>query len=418
MASLLSPTLDVDARAEIDSTTTGSSPKVAGLVYCAVDRQGEIIFSHASGETGLGSKTPMTLDTTFWIASCTKLITSIACMQLVEQGRLALDDVEQVESLAPELKAVQVLERADGGFRLVPKNRGITLRMLLNHTSGFGYAFEDTKLCDWARPVGLDDFSGVESDVLHRPLVNQPGTCFQYGVGVDWAGVLVERVMSITLEDYFQKHILHPLGIENITFFPTAEMKENMAHMHQRQSDGTLSVTDHLYRYPLLSGSEAKKFCMGGAGCFGKPIEYCQLIATLLNDGTSPKTGACIFKPSTVQEMFTDQIPDVPRYCNEYTPSAKPHLANPCPIFPCADDLTEGWGLSFSLSHRKSSTGRAAGSAFWEGLANLFWFADRENGVGGIIASQILPYGDAKVLECSDAVEGMIYKGLDSGNSI
>lgn len=91
--------------------------------------------------------------------------------------------------------------------------------------------------------------------------------------------------------------------------------------------------------------------------------------------------------------MFTDQIPDQPRYCNEYTPSAKPLLANPCPLVPCEDNLTEGWGLSFSLSHGNSITGRAAGSGSWEGLANLFWFADRENGVGAIIASQILPYG-------------------------
>ncbi|GLA60359.1 hypothetical protein AtubIFM54640_000810 [Aspergillus tubingensis] len=83
----------------------------------------------------------------------------------------------------------------------------------------------------------------------------------------------------------------------------------------------------------------------------------------------------------------------MPRYCNEYTPSGKPELANPCPLIPCSEDLTEGWGLSFSLSHTERPTGRAAGSGSWEGLANLFWFADRTNGIGGIIASQILPYG-------------------------
>ncbi|KAH8431070.1 uncharacterized protein LDX57_008732 [Aspergillus melleus] len=110
--------------------------------------------------------------------------------------------------------------------------------------------------------------------------------------------------------------------------------------------------------------------------------------------------------------MFTDQIPDKPRYSNEYTPSAKPLLANPCPLVPCADDLTEGWGLSFSLSYQKSITGRAAGSGSWEGLANLFWFADRKNGVGGIIASQILPYGDLKVLDTNDTVEKMMYDEL------
>ncbi|PYH85844.1 beta-lactamase family protein [Aspergillus uvarum CBS 121591] len=364
------------------------------LVYAAVDRTGAIIFSHASGKTGLGQEDPMTLDTVFYMTFCTKLLTSIACMQLVEQGKLALDDSDQLQSLASELRDVQ----------MVAKERRLTLRMLLNHPSGFGYAFEDLKLLEWSRPVGLDDFSGNTHDVLHRPLVNQPGTKFQYG-----------RVTGISLEEYFQAFILRPLGVENITFCPTDDMKANPAYMHQRAKDGSLSVTDHLYRYPLLPCSPeegGKRCCMGGAGCFGKPVEYCRIIATLLNDGTSPNTGTKLLQPGTVQEMFTDQIPTMPRYCNEYTPSGKPLLANPCPLVPCADDLTEGWGLSFALSHTKSSTGRAAGSGSWEGLPSLFWFADRENGVGGIIASQILPYGDLEVLGCSERVESIIYEHM------
>ena len=123
------------ARAEMDTLTCDPSPKIPGLVYAAVDRTGEIIFSHASGKTGLGQEEPMTLDTIFYMASCTKLLTSIACMQLVEQGKLALDDSDQLESLAPELRDVEVLERgADGGIKMVAKERRLTLRMLLNHT--------------------------------------------------------------------------------------------------------------------------------------------------------------------------------------------------------------------------------------------------------------------------------------------
>lgn len=91
--------------------------------------------------------------------------------------------------------------------------------------------------------------------------------------------------------------------------------------------------------------------------------------------------------------MFTDQIPNLPRDCNEYLPSAIPELANPCPLIPMPEGLTEGWGLTFSLSHRETPWGRSAGSASWEGLPNLFWFADRQNGVGGIIATQIMPFG-------------------------
>ena len=144
--------------------------------------------------------------------------------------------------------------------------------------AGFGYAFEDLKLLEWSRPVGIDDFSGFVDDVLHVPLVNQPGTKFQYGVGLDWVGTIVERVSGFSLEDYFQMYILKPLGINDIAFFPSAKMKSNMAYMHCRAKDGSLNIRDHLYRRPLATNGQRddreKPFCMGGAGCFGKPMEY------------------------------------------------------------------------------------------------------------------------------------------------
>jgi CubicO group peptidase (beta-lactamase class C family) len=135
MTRKLSADAEAAARSVLDSVTSEPSPCIPGVVYCAVDKHGEIIFSHASGKIGLTEKTEMSTDSIFWMASCTKLITSIACMQLVEQGKLSLDDADQIISLAPELGKVQVLERdGENGFRFVPKERKITLRMLLNHT--------------------------------------------------------------------------------------------------------------------------------------------------------------------------------------------------------------------------------------------------------------------------------------------
>ena len=84
----------------IDAATS-EEDGIPGVVYCAVNKNGDLIFEHASGKVGAGRKEPMTMDSVFWIASCTKMITGIACMQLVEQGKLALDDVDMVEKLAP-----------------------------------------------------------------------------------------------------------------------------------------------------------------------------------------------------------------------------------------------------------------------------------------------------------------------------
>lgn len=119
-----------ELKSQIDAVT--SDPEGApGVVFAAVNKNGDIMFEHASGKTGVGKSEEMTMDSVFWIASCTKMITGIACMQLVEQGTLELDSVESVEKLCPELKKVKVLEE---GGKLVDKKQGITLRMLLSHT--------------------------------------------------------------------------------------------------------------------------------------------------------------------------------------------------------------------------------------------------------------------------------------------
>ncbi|KAH8130094.1 beta-lactamase family protein [Trichoderma asperelloides] len=424
----------------IDEYTGGEERKIPGLVYIGFRRAGDPIIEHYSGTTGISSAKPMSQETIFWVASFTKIATSIACMQLVEKGFLDLDSTEQLEAICPELQAIKVLNtRQDGTFELVEKTRKISLRMLLNHTgmsninttkkspahghlAGFGYAFEDARLAQYGRPIGFDDFGGSREDLFSRPLVNQPGEVFQYGTSMDWVGIVIERTTGLDLENYFQKNIFEPLGMNSVSFFPSDNAKANLAYMHQRLRDGSLVTTDHLYRRPLLADGgqmeNSRCFAAGGHGCFGKPAEFRkltkpqELIAVFLNDGVDASTGYRILQSQTVDEMFRDQIPDKPRFSNQPVPVVKPWLANPTPLSPMPNDHTEGWGLSFSISHFAEPTGRAEGSASWEGLANLYWFADRKNNIGGIIASQILPFGDRLVLECSQRVEKEIYSTL------
>lgn len=163
----------------LDSVTSDSSKGVAGMVFVAVDKSGKELAAAASGKRGLTGKEPMTLDTVFWIASCTKLLATMACMKLVEDGKLELDNAQQVYKLCPELEKVKVLQ--DDGT-LVDRKNDITLRMLLSHTAGFGYEFFNPKLRDYGRPIGFDVFLADEKDVLKMPLVNQPGSRWEYGV--------------------------------------------------------------------------------------------------------------------------------------------------------------------------------------------------------------------------------------------
>ncbi|KAL8641230.1 MAG: hypothetical protein Q9228_001947 [Teloschistes exilis] len=278
----MAPTLKTSASSEIrkaiDDVTVDTN-KIPGCVLVVVNKDGKTLFEHASGRKGADTQAPMTLDSIFWIASCTKMIAGIAVMQLIEQGKLSLDDADKIEDLCPELKTIRILKNVNerGEPEFVEKKNRITMRMLLTHTAGFGYAFFNENIRQWGQPFGCDEFSGHENDILGQPLLFEPGTRWEYGVGIDWAGTVVERISGMSLNDYFQKNIFQPLGIENISFFPSAEMKTNLAHMHQRDANGKLRERDHLLRRPLIVDGEdrAKTYNSAGAGCFSRPAEYC-----------------------------------------------------------------------------------------------------------------------------------------------
>jgi CubicO group peptidase (beta-lactamase class C family) len=132
-------------------------------------------------------------------------------------------------------------------------------------------------------------------------------------VSIDWAGIILERSTGTKLNAYIQKHINEPLGIQHVTMFPTEEMRQNLAYMHQRDKDGVLHERNHVYRRALLAETKDEQdriFNSAGAGLFARPNEYIKILAVLLNDGTCPTTGAKILKKETVDLMWENQIPE------------------------------------------------------------------------------------------------------------
>jgi len=239
----------------------------------------------------------------------------------------------------------------------------------------------------------------------------------EYGIGIDWAGIVLERATGVRLNDWIQQNIMQPLGLKNINMLPTPEMKKSLAYMHQKWPGQDKSEErDHIYREPLIAESDAEKkaiFNSGGAGCYAKPSEYVQVLATLLNDGKSPKTGAQILKPETVEAMWQNQIKQHPDFARQGVPDAKPEQTNPIPeLYPQEGNPPQGWGLSFMLTQEPGPTGRGRNTAWWAGIANLFWWCDREKGIAGMIASQVMPFGDMNVLGTWFACEGEVYKTL------
>ncbi|OAA70443.1 Beta-lactamase-type transpeptidase fold domain containing protein [Cordyceps fumosorosea ARSEF 2679] len=413
----------------LDAAVNVNDGGVPGITAVVFDKTGTELFLHSAGTRGLSASAsspaaePMTPEHVFWIASCTKMVTALCVMQLVERGRLALDDADQLEALCPELRDVQVLRDGDGV--LEPKRSRITLRMLLTHTAGFGYTLASEKLRDHGLPVGIDEFSG-RAGAVNTPLIFHPGEGWEYGVGVDWAGIALERLTGVSLNVYMQTHICEPLGLESVNMIPTPSMKANLAYMNQRDAQGKVHPRNHFYRQPLVIETEEEKaqlFNSGGAGLFAKPQEYCRaspppppelpgILAVLLNDGACPVTGVRLVSARTVADMFTNHIPQFPDFGRQGLAAAKPELTNPAPCLDpgAAPDAPQGWGLSFMLSG--GATGRSEGTAWWASMANVFWWADCENGVGGMVCAQVLPFIDAKVVGAWTALETAVYAAL------
>ncbi|KAK0903028.1 hypothetical protein LTS16_010915 [Friedmanniomyces endolithicus] len=295
-------------------------------------------------------------------------------------------------------------------------------------SAGLGYTFFHEGLRDHSKPIGFDEFSGHLSDMI-QPLVHQPGKGWQYGVAlapikrlhrkpltrdVAWhrLGWILRRAHDQTVVERLLSaaHILTS-RLKNISMFPTASMKANLAYMNGRGPDGVLFPRDHLLHRPLVVSDQADmdRCCnSGGAGCFAKPQEYCQILAMLLNDGTSPTNGAKILKKETVDTMFENQISQFPDFSKQGIPASKADLTNAIPdLYP---GQHQGWGLTFMLSD--GPTGRSPTTGHWAGLPNLYWWCDRAQGVAGIICCQLLPFADPQALNLWVALESAAYKAL------
>ncbi|KAG9195851.1 hypothetical protein G6011_00972 [Alternaria panax] len=218
--------------------------EIPGCALAATSRDESFTYNKAFGRTSMdiSRAKPFDLDTMMWVASCTKLMTSICAMQLVESGKITLD--EPVYRVVPELENFKVLTGfTDEGAPIEEKHKApITLRNLLTHSSGLVYEAMGHPLATAylkyhkKRPSS----SGKLLERFNFPLMFEPGSSWTYGPGIDYAGLVVERISGLTLEDYMKKNLWVPLGITDITFFPSTrpDLAARMADMSERTETG------------------------------------------------------------------------------------------------------------------------------------------------------------------------------------
>ena len=357
----------------------GRENGVPGVVAMATDRQ-ENFYEGAAGKRELGRDEAMTEDTVFAIFSCTKAITGVAVMQLVEEGVLGLDD--PAKEYAPEISDIQVLEGFDdaGEPRLRPPASDITVGQLMLHTAGFGYDFFNHDLVKYGEARGVPSVVTASMASLNSALLFDPGSRWEYGSSIDWVGKVVEGARGKRLGEVMQERIFQPLGMDSTAMTLSNSMRSRRATMHQRGEDDALTP---LPDFELPQDPEQH---MGGHGLYATIGDYMKFIRMILNDGAGEH--GRVLKPETVGSMAQNGLGEMKIVG---LPGAIPSLSNDAEFFP---GMPKSWGYTFMINDEEAPTGRPAGELGWAGLANLYYWIDRKNHLGGFWATQILPFAD------------------------
>ena len=372
------------------ATSTGQVPGVVALA--ATDKA--IIYEGIFGARRLNGGPAMTRDTVFRIASMVKPITSVAALQLVEEGKLSLD--APVPAIDAALGAPQVLDGFDTGGRPVlrPAPRPILLRHLLTHTAGFTYRLWDAKAVQYFKAISLLP-PADRSNAPRAPLMFDPGERWQYGPNIDWVGRIVEWISGERLDVYLRKHIFDPLGMKDTAFVISPEQSAREATLHRREPDGSLKPQPTEKQTPRQSFS-------GGGGIYSTAPDYLTFIRMLMLGGSLD--GERILRPDTVALMGQNQIGKIEAGVLKTT---TPALSNNVDFFP---GISLKWGFGHMINMQDGPDGRSAGSLTWAGLFNTYYWIDPVRRVSAVFMTQVLPFADDRTVRTYRRFERGIYE--------
>lgn len=344
-----------------------------------IAKNGKIVYHKAFGFDDATKKTPMKTDHIFRIASQTKAITSVAIMILYEEGKLSLND--PVSKFIPEFKKPTVIEKfnlADTSWTSVPAKREITIKDLLTHTSGLGYAQIGSKEANAmyhkygvVGGIGVPGFqlSTVIKSLGKLPLFHQPGEKFTYGLNTDVLGYVVEVASGMSLDKFMSARIFEPLGMKDTYFYLPPSKRARLVSLYQQDSSGislmpeSMKIVETVYRdYPNMEG----KFLSGGAGLSSTIYDYAIFLQMMLNGGGY--NGRQILSKSTVRMMTSNQIGPTVIYGDQF-----------------------GLGFGLTTKEESASTPLNEGSFEWGGMFATTYWVDPKEGVVALFFRNIWP---------------------------
>jgi CubicO group peptidase (beta-lactamase class C family) len=381
----------VDAVLE-QAVASGAVPNVVAI---AADRDG-IIYEGAVGPRVSGQQQDVDADTHYRIMSMTKMVATVAALQLMEQGKLDLD--APVEEYCPEFAKVQVLERLDGDKPVLrPPATKATVKNLITHTAGLGYWFWNADITAWESATGTPNVLSGSKAVFTAPMVADPGTKFVYGINTDWLGQVIEAASAKKLDEAIKTGVTDPLGMNETAFAMSDEQRARAVPVHLQGADGGWAPSE-------IDLPRAPDYWAGGHGLHSTPHDYLKFQRALLGNGTSPD-GVKILKPETVEEAFSNQIGelDFPSTIETADPASS-HTFSVGPGYK--------WGYGLLLNTADVPGRRRAWSGAWAGLLNTHFWVDRTTGITGAIYAQFLPFVTPEALKMYADFETQLYASL------
>ena len=357
--------------------------KLAGA-QVQVAHRGEVALRHTVGRADVASDRPLGDDAIYRIYSMTKPITSIALMQLYEQGRVLLED--PVSAYIPEFAEMQVFT---GGTPTAPKVRpaqtAMTVKDVLTHASGLTYGFFfQNNLDAMYREDGLGDFQlpdyTLEEGMRRlatKPLAFDPGTAWNYSMSTDVCGRLVEVISGMGLDEYFAEHITGPLGMADTAFHVPADKKHRFTSNYALTPDEPLLIVDSFDASPYLS---PPVFLSGGGGLVGTVDDYQRFVDMLLNGGELD--GRRIIGRKTLEYMTINHLPEG-KTLNELGQS----------LFSEAVMEGMGFGLGFStlVDPARNGAVSSGGEFAWGGAASTAFWVDPAEEITCVFMTQLMP---------------------------
>jgi CubicO group peptidase (beta-lactamase class C family) len=315
-------------------------------------------------------------------------------LQQYEKGLVDLD--EPISRILPEFESPDIItpdESAPEGFTLKKAEKTVTLRLLLTHTSGVGYGWMNPTLQLWRAKYGPEPekLAGRVAATYDTPLLFEPGESWLYGGGIDWAGVMVERLNNgQTLGSYMEEHIFKPLGLTSTTFHldKREDVKSRLVPAARRGADGKLSENNG----PVFIESVIEH--SGGGGLWGSVTDYIKVLADLI--APTPT----LLKVETIETLLA--APQIPTDSPALVPLVGARGGAVAANAVAVDEPGINYGLG-GMMLTKPSAVLPQGTLSWGGLPNLKWFLNREHGVAAMYASQVVPPGDKKSIDLSNA---------------